>query len=170
VDNELSFVQTFYDSHNGRSISIFDPVASDSNLRFVEILKFQIGLLSSTVRRGQPTTYVFRNYAVAPGFCSRFPGNTGLKYSLGDAVRASSAAPGVFREAKIGGEVHIDGGLTSNNPTAVAIHECQNIWPRVPIRAGGVDHGHDFHTTIKRIMIVACYEVDGEILVPMDRS
>jgi predicted patatin/cPLA2 family phospholipase len=93
-------------------------------------------LVSAAVRKGLPTTYVFRNYTMPPGYQSRFAGNVGMKFMYRQAVRASSAAPGVFREAMLDNEIHLDGGTNCNNPTAVAIHECYNLWPGEPIQAG----------------------------------
>ncbi|CAG0918035.1 unnamed protein product [Notodromas monacha] len=92
------------------------------------------GIVSAVVRKGLPTTFVFRNYTIRPGYQSRFAGNVGLKYKYREAVRASSAAPGIFKEVILDNEIHVDGGTNCNNPTAVAIHECYNLWPDQPIQ------------------------------------
>lgn len=49
------------------------------------------------------------------------------------ALRASTAAPTVFKPVMMGGEMYCDGGIVSSNPSAIAIHEARNIFPNVPI-------------------------------------
>lgn len=47
--------------------------------------------------------------------------------SLALVVRASMAAPGVFAPVEIEGETYVDGGLVSNLPVEVALHEGADI-------------------------------------------
>jgi len=49
------------------------------------------------------------------------------------ALRASTAAPTVFKPVMMGNEMYCDGGIVASNPTAVAIHEARSIFPDVPI-------------------------------------
>ena len=49
------------------------------------------------------------------------------------ALRASTAAPTVFKPVMMGGEMYCDGGIVASNPAAIAIHEARNIFPEVPI-------------------------------------
>jgi predicted acylesterase/phospholipase RssA len=49
------------------------------------------------------------------------------------ALRASTAAPTVFKPVMMGGEMYCDGGIVASNPSAIAIHEARNIFPNVPI-------------------------------------
>ncbi len=43
------------------------------------------------------------------------------------AIRGTSAAPTFFDEFKLGEDTIIDGGLTANNPTEVALEEARCI-------------------------------------------
>lgn len=73
------------------------------------------------------------------------PGSPGVKTSNGSrhpgsfrvlqryALRASTAAPTVFKPVMMGGEVYCDGGIVASNPSAVAIHEARTLFPDVPI-------------------------------------
>lgn len=49
------------------------------------------------------------------------------------ALRASTAAPTVFKPVSMGGEIYCDGGIVASNPSAVAIHEARTLFPDVPI-------------------------------------
>lgn len=48
-------------------------------------------------------------------------------------LRASTAAPTVFKPISMGGEIYCDGAMVASNPTAVAIHEARTLFPDVPI-------------------------------------
>lgn len=82
----------------------------------------------------QPTLrpFVFRNYNLPHHVVSHYYGSS--KYKIWQAIRASGAAPGYFEEYELDGIVHQDGGLMTNNPTAVAIHEAKLLWPNEPIQ------------------------------------
>lgn len=47
--------------------------------------------------------------------------------------QASAAAPGYFEEVTIGDFLLQDGGVLSNNPTAVGLHETRLLWPKDPL-------------------------------------
>lgn len=49
------------------------------------------------------------------------------------ALRASTAAPTMFKPVVMGGEVYCDGGIVASNPSAVAIHEARTLFPDIPI-------------------------------------
>ena len=49
------------------------------------------------------------------------------------ALRASTAAPTVFKPVMMGGEMYCDGGIVASNPTAVAVHEARALFPDIPI-------------------------------------
>jgi len=68
---------------------------------------------------------------ITPHNGSRHPGSFRAlqKYAL----RASTAAPTVFKPVLMGGEMYCDGGIVASNPSAIAIHEARTIFPDVPI-------------------------------------
>lgn len=93
----------------------------------------KVAAVSTVGNKGPPVkAYVFRNYILPPGVRSHYRG--GCKHKMWEAIRASSAAPGYFQEFALGNDLHQDGGLLINNPTALAIHECQCLWPGVPLQ------------------------------------
>ncbi|KAL6473591.1 hypothetical protein MHYP_G00171520 [Metynnis hypsauchen] len=93
----------------------------------------KVAAVSTIVNRGLPLkAYVFRNYNFLPGMRSHYLG--GCQHKMWQAIRASSAAPGYFQEYVLGHDLHQDGGLLINNPTALAIHECKCLWPNTPVQ------------------------------------
>ena len=62
---------------------------------------------------------------------SRHPGSFRVLQRY--ALRASTAAPTVFKPVVMGGEMYCDGGIVASNPSAVAIHEARTLFPDVPI-------------------------------------
>ncbi|KAM9327586.1 calcium-independent phospholipase A2-gamma [Pholidichthys leucotaenia] len=93
----------------------------------------KVSAVSTVVNRGLPLkAYVFRNYRLMPGVRSHYLGD--CKHKMWQAIRASSAAPGYFQEFVLGKDLHQDGGLLINNPTALAIHECKCLWPNTPLQ------------------------------------
>jgi Patatin-like phospholipase len=62
---------------------------------------------------------------------SRHPGSFRVLQRY--ALRASTAAPTVFKPVMMGGEMYCDGGIVASNPTAVAIHEARAVFPGIPI-------------------------------------
>ncbi|XP_070686766.1 calcium-independent phospholipase A2-gamma-like [Pempheris klunzingeri] len=92
----------------------------------------KVAAVSTIVNRGTSLkAYVFRNYNLLPGLRSHYLG--GCQHQLWQAIRATSAAPGYFQEFTLGNDLHQDGGLLINNPTALAIHECKCLWPNTPL-------------------------------------
>ncbi|XP_037110662.1 calcium-independent phospholipase A2-gamma-like isoform X1 [Syngnathus acus] len=92
----------------------------------------KVAAVSAIVNQGTPLkAYVFRNYNLLPGVRSHYQG--GCQHQLWQALRASSAAPGYFQEFPLGSDLHQDGGLLINNPTALAIHESKCLWPDTPL-------------------------------------
>lgn len=84
--------------------------------------------LSAVVSQTPVVNFLFRNYNYRRGIKSAYPGT--IDSPIWQALRASSAAPGYYRELKLGNDVHQDGGLMTNNPTAIAIHEAKLLWPK----------------------------------------
>ncbi|XP_075967671.1 calcium-independent phospholipase A2-gamma [Anarhichas minor] len=93
----------------------------------------KVSAVSTIVNRGLPLkAYAFRNYTLMPGVRSHYIGD--CNHKMWQAIRASSAAPGYFKEFVLGKDLHQDGGLLINNPTALAIHECKCLWPNTPLQ------------------------------------
>jgi len=62
---------------------------------------------------------------------SRHPGS--FRVLQRAALRATTAAPTVFKPVLMGGELYCDGGIVASNPAAVAVHEARTIFPKIPI-------------------------------------
>ncbi|XP_014778854.1 calcium-independent phospholipase A2-gamma [Octopus bimaculoides] len=92
----------------------------------------KMSALSCVVNMAKMKNYVFRTYNLPSGVYSQYPGS--CKYQLWEAIRASSAAPGYYTEFQLDDLIHQDGGLLTNNPTALAIHECRLLWPDTPLQ------------------------------------
>ena len=75
--------------------------------------------------------FIFRSYQLPP------QGVSGLGQVFGgtcqqtwlEAMRASSAAPYFFDEFPCAGQRFQDGAIVANNPSIVALHEAQRLWP-----------------------------------------
>lgn len=52
---------------------------------------------------------------------------------LWQAVEATSAAPAIFPATRLRGEVLVDGGLSANDPTLLALREAHCLWPGRPV-------------------------------------
>lgn len=91
----------------------------------------KVFVVSSIMSRSPHELHVFRNYTYPLGHESRYEGTA--EAQLWEALRASSAAPTFFSEIRVNGELHADGAIVANNPTAVALHEVKCMYPGVPI-------------------------------------
>ncbi|TSK13411.1 Calcium-independent phospholipase A2-gamma [Bagarius yarrelli] len=107
----------------------------------------KVAAVSTVVNKGTPLkAYVFRNYNLPVGVRSHYRG--GCKHKLWEAIRASSAAPGYFQEFALGTDLHqlpftnanhsvlviIALSALAENNQALAIHECQCLWPGIPLQ------------------------------------
>ncbi|CAL1541799.1 unnamed protein product [Lymnaea stagnalis] len=117
----------FYDSHSWEEIlkkeigeRLFVEFSRDPEVP-------KMSAVSSLVSAPQLTNFMFRTYNHPPGATSQYPGS--CKYKIWEVIRASSAAPGYFEAFQQGSEIHEDGGILTNNPTALAIHESRLLWP-----------------------------------------
>ncbi|KAK6317845.1 hypothetical protein J4Q44_G00111360 [Coregonus suidteri] len=130
---KMGWSHAFYDSETWENI-LKEKMGSDLMVETSRNPKCpKVAAVSTIVNRGTPLkAYVFRNYNLQPGVRSHYLG--GCEHKLWQAVRASSAAPGYFQEFALGHDLHQDGGLLINNPTALAIHECKCLWPNTPVQ------------------------------------
>ncbi|CAM1313971.1 PNPLA8 (predicted) [Pycnogonum litorale] len=92
----------------------------------------KIAAVSTVVNQPTLKSFVFRNYTLPNRVQSNYPGSVSNK--MWEAIRASAAAPGYFEEFVLDGLVHQDGGILMNNPSALALHECKNLWPNEHIQ------------------------------------
>ncbi|KAL3851865.1 hypothetical protein ACJMK2_015566 [Sinanodonta woodiana] len=92
----------------------------------------KMSVLSTVMNVPKMKNFLFRNYNHPSGVYSQYPGNS--KHKVWEVIRASSAAPGYYEEFMLGDYVHQDGGILSNNPTAIGLHECKLLWPDQPIQ------------------------------------
>ncbi|XP_056137548.1 calcium-independent phospholipase A2-gamma-like isoform X2 [Lampris incognitus] len=129
---KMGWSHAFYDSETWESM-LKEKMGSDLLVETSRNPRCpKVAAVSTIVNRGTPLkAYVFRNYNLLPGVRSHYLG--GCQHQLWQAVRASSAAPGYFQEFTLGNDLHQDGGLLINNPTALAIHECKCLWPNTPL-------------------------------------
>jgi calcium-independent phospholipase A2-gamma len=93
---------------------------------------WQVSAVSTLINIQRVQNFLFRNYNLPPSRQSHYAGS--LNHRLWEAIRASSAAPGYYEELQLGDWIHQDGGLLTNNPTAIAIHECRQLWPDTPLQ------------------------------------
>ena len=87
----------------------------------------KIAVVSSLTTANHMKVFLFRNYNLPINQQSHYDGTH--KYTVWQAVRASSAAPGYYEDFKIEGQIFHDGGVICNNPTAISIHEAKQLWP-----------------------------------------
>ncbi|XP_036374229.1 calcium-independent phospholipase A2-gamma [Megalops cyprinoides] len=130
---KMGWSHAFYDSEAWETI-LKERMGADVMIETSRNPKCpKVAAVSTIVNRGTPLkAYVFRNYNLPPGVRSHYLG--GCQHKLWQAIRASSAAPGYFQEFVLGNDLHQDGGLLINNPTALAIHECRCLWPNTPLQ------------------------------------
>lgn len=74
---------------------------SSLNVPFVH----KVSAVSTVVNRGLPLkAYTFRNYRLMPGVRSHYLGD--CNHKMWQAISASSAAPGYFKEFVLGKDLH----------------------------------------------------------------
>ncbi|XP_008828913.1 calcium-independent phospholipase A2-gamma isoform X2 [Nannospalax galili] len=129
---KMSWSHAFYDSQTWEKI-LKDRMGSALMIETARNpMCPKVAAVSTIVNRGiTPKAFVFRNYGHFPGTNSHYLG--GCQYKMWQAIRASSAAPGYFAEYALGNDLHQDGGLLLNNPSALAMHECKCLWPDAPL-------------------------------------
>jgi hypothetical protein len=104
-----------------------------------EVARAELGLpleLEHPIIRNSKIIRLPRSSENAPGTrsatnASRHPGSFRVLQRY--ALRASTAAPTVFKPVMMGGEMYCDGGIVASNPAAVAIHEAGTLFPDIPI-------------------------------------
>ncbi|XP_072027477.1 uncharacterized protein [Amphiura filiformis] len=92
----------------------------------------KVSAIANKINVSSIKNFMFRNYHLPAGVQSQYQGS--VRYRCWEALRASSAAPGYFEEFKLDENVFQDGGVLTNNPSAVGLHECRLLWPNTPIQ------------------------------------
>eukprot|EP00794_Sanderia_malayensis_P006140 gene6140-6846_t len=151
---KLFFKHAFYDtevlvkilkSEVGESEFLYNTAASS------KIPK--VAAVSTLVNHVVLQPYIFRNYSLPsePHELVKTAYLGSSKHRLWEALQASCAAPGYFEECRLGEDIHQmslietqfididditlqDGGLLTNNPCALAIHESKLLWPNTPLQ------------------------------------
>eukprot|EP00795_Rhopilema_esculentum_P002165 gene2165-17755_t len=142
---KLFFTHAFYDTESFVKV-LRDIMGSDRcmiDTSFEEGLP-KVAAVSTLVNHQVLQPYVFRNYYIPPLVPHNYLGSS--RHKLWEALQASTAAPGYFEECKLGSDIHQDGGLLTNNPCALAVHESKRLWPDTPLQTvvsigNGVYHG-----------------------------
>lgn len=104
-----------------------DPFVVDPE-KARENLDLPLSMEHTFIRKG---TYSSRQPQETSAKGSRHPGSFRVLQRY--ALRASTAAPTIFKPVLMGGEMYCDGGIVASNPTAVAIHEARSLFPDIPI-------------------------------------
>ena len=84
--------------------------------------------ISASLTSPRLKPFVFRNFNLHP-LDSNGVYEGSCRHKVWQSVRASTSAPGYFEDFVLEDHVHSDGGILINNPSAIAIHEAQCIWP-----------------------------------------
>jgi len=93
------------------------------------LLPPKLFVLSSVLSCNPAKLFMWRNYNYRREHRSRYEGD--FRAAFRDALRATTAAPTYFYPLVRAGQVHSDGALLANNPTAIAIHEAKILFPQV---------------------------------------
>jgi Patatin-like phospholipase len=120
-------------NYNGNELPdpfMIDPNDARENLGLP--LENEVDLIAKNeYRKGTKSKVTTTPGSRNPSEGSRNPGSFRVLQRY--ALRASTAAPTVFKPVMMGGEMYCDGGIVASNPSAIAIHEARNIFPNVPI-------------------------------------
>ncbi|XP_071961055.1 calcium-independent phospholipase A2-gamma-like isoform X2 [Antedon mediterranea] len=130
---KLFLNHAFYDTEGWANILKTYPMAKERMIEFAKDPTCpKVATVATLINQGALKDYLFRNYNLPAGVSSRYLGSS--SYPSWQALRASSAAPGYFEEHKLDDYIFQDGGVLTNNPSALAIHECKLLWPNTPIQ------------------------------------
>ena len=77
--------------------------------------------------------YLFRSYELSRSAQERSLIRGSSDANLWAGVRASTSAPTYYEPEEIDGVRYVDGGVTANNPSLLAVAEAHALWPGKPI-------------------------------------
>lgn len=119
-------------SHTKKNSQLFEEILKEEIGSDFSLLDSSSGpklaIMSCVVNVKPLMPFLFRNYEHPPTHSSHYRGST--KYKFWEAILASSAAPTYFKGVVLDNFVHQDGGVLINNPTAIALHEARQLWPK----------------------------------------
>uniref|UniRef100_A0A914KIP2 PNPLA domain-containing protein n=1 Tax=Meloidogyne incognita TaxID=6306 RepID=A0A914KIP2_MELIC len=119
-------------SHTKKNSQLFEQILKEeigSDFSLLDSFNGpKLAIISCVVNNKPLMPFLFRNYEHPPTHSSHYRGST--KYKFWEAILASSAAPTYFKGVILDNLVHQDGGVLMNNPTAIALHEARQLWPR----------------------------------------
>ncbi|KAG2382750.1 hypothetical protein C9374_005330 [Naegleria lovaniensis] len=120
-------------ANNGRSMStdsLYSAVATEDNALSCMESTTEIPSRATT---DEAISYIFRTYPCPfqkDNHPARYKGTwNGKNVTVASALRASTAAPVYFEKKKIGSCHFIDGGVSNNNPTELAVSEMKKLFP-----------------------------------------
>mmetsp|Transcript_27043 Transcript_27043/g.38081 ORF Transcript_27043/g.38081 Transcript_27043/m.38081 type:complete len:512 (-) Transcript_27043:35-1570(-) len=119
---------TLFRNYNYASDEFPDPFVMDPNAARTEL---GLPIPSTSFPNNKSTKREPSMPGLKSGQGSRHPGSFRVLQRIG--LRASTAAPTVFKPVSMGGEIYCDGAVVASNPTAIAIHEARTLFPDVPI-------------------------------------
>jgi calcium-independent phospholipase A2-gamma len=87
-----------------------------------------MSFVSTLINQPVVQPFLFTNYRHQPNNLSHYLSVPDAQ--IWKAIMASTAAPGYFEDVQIGSYILQDGGILSNNPAAIALHEARGLWGR----------------------------------------
>uniref|UniRef100_A0A915P074 PNPLA domain-containing protein n=1 Tax=Meloidogyne floridensis TaxID=298350 RepID=A0A915P074_9BILA len=102
-------------SHTKKNSQLFEQILKEeigSDFSLLDSFNGpKLAIISCVVNNKPLMPFLFRNYEHPPTHSSHYRGSTKYKVILDNLV-------------------HQDGGVLMNNPTAIALHEARQLWPR----------------------------------------
>lgn len=134
--NNLLGISQFFLNHAFYDARLLEKVLrkyNHTNFLMHEISKWRgvprMCFVSTVANQPSVEPYLFCNYQHHPDrheAAAHYQRTS--KVQCWEAIMASTAAPGFFEEVKLNRNLFLDGGILTNNPCGVAIHESRLLW------------------------------------------